>query len=250
MSIKASVFIITKNEERFIERALKSVSQFDEVILVDSGSTDKTLEIAKKYNAKIFSKEWQGFSKQKQYAMSLCKNDWVLNLDADEEIGTNLINELKKIIREDKVDGVRLMRNDLFINKFPSKLIKKNHNLRFYKKSKASFNKNKLVHESATINGNVILINHAFKHFGYNSIEILNKKNNDYSSLKAEEKYNKKIRFSIIRLLLVFPATFIKEYIIHRKMFSGIRGFILSVMNSYYAFIKEAKLFEKYEEKN
>ena len=250
MKLPVSVFIITQNEEKYIEKTLKSVSLFDEVILVDSGSTDSTLNIAKRYGAKIYSHPWQGYAKQKQYAMSLCANEWVLNLDGDEAINQNLIDAFEVILEEDKADSVRFWRNDIFIDKPLSYWSKKSNNLRLYKKSKSFFDDSRLVHESATVDGTEIFINETFDHFGYGSIETLTTKNNNYSSLKASEKFSKGKKLSNIKLFTIFPLVFIKEYFFQRKIFSGKRGLILAVINAYYAFSKEAKLFENYQLKN
>lgn len=249
MKLPVSVFIITKNEEEHIEKTLKSVSLFDEVILVDSGSTDSTLDIAKRYGAKIYTHSWQGYAKQKQYAMSLCSNEWVLNLDGDEQVNPSLINAFKEIIEQDKADSVRFWRNDIFIDKPLSTWSKKPNNHRLYKRSKSFFDDSRLAHESATVNGKEIFINETFDHFGYGSIETLTTKNNNYSSLKANEKFAKEKRYSNVKLITIFPLVFIKEYFFQRKIFSGKRGFILAIMGAYYAFIKEAKLFENHQVK-
>jgi len=249
MKLPISVFIITKNEEEHIEKTLKSVSLFDEVILVDSGSTDSTLDIAKRYGAKIYTHSWQGYAKQKQYAMSLCSNEWVLNLDGDEQVNPSLINAFKEIIEQDKADSVRFWRNDIFIDKPLSTWSKKPNNHRLYKRSKSFFDDSRLAHESATVNGKEIFINETFDHFGYGSIETLTTKNNIYSSLKANEKFAKGKRYSNVKLITVFPLVFIKEYFFQRKIFSGKRGLILAVINAHYAFIKEAKLFENHQVK-
>ena len=250
MKLPVSVFIITKNEEEHIEKTLKSVSLFDEVILVDSGSTDSTLDIAKRYGAKIYSHSWQGYAKQKQYAMSLCSNEWVLNLDGDEEVNPSLINAFKEIIEQDKADSVRFWRNDIFIDKPLSTWSKKPNYHRLYKRSKSFFDDSRLAHESATVDGKEIFINETFDHFGYGSIETLTTKNNNYSSLKANEKFAKGKRYSNVKLITIFPLVFIKEYFFQRKIFSGKRGFILAIMGAYYAFIKEAKLFENHQLNN
>jgi glycosyltransferase involved in cell wall biosynthesis len=250
MKLPISVFIITKNEEEHIEKTLKSVSLFDEVILVDSGSTDSTLDIAKRYGAKIYTHSWQGYAKQKQYAMSLCSNEWVLNLDGDEQVNPSLINAFKEIIEQDKADSVRFWRNDIFIDKPLSTWSKKPNNHRLYKRSKSFFDDSRLAHESATVNGKEIFINETFDHFGYGSIETLTTKNNNYSSLKANEKFAKGKRYSNVKLITIFPIVFIKEYFFQRKIFSGKRGFILAIMGAYYAFIKEAKLFENHQLNN
>ena len=250
MKLPVSVFIITKNEDEHIEKTLKSVSLFDEVILVDSGSTDSTLDIAERYGAKIYTHSWQGYAKQKQYAMSLCSNEWVLNLDGDEEVNPSLISAFKEIIEQDKADSVRFWRNDIFINKPLSTWSKKPNNHRLYKRSKSFFDDSRLAHESATVNGKEIFINETFDHFGYGSIETLTTKNNIYSSLKANEKFAKGKRYSNVKLITVFPLVFIKEYFFQRKIFSGKRGFILAIMGAYYAFTKEAKLFENHQLNN
>jgi glycosyltransferase involved in cell wall biosynthesis len=249
MKLPVSVFIITKNEEEHIEKTLKSVSLFDEVILVDSGSTDSTLDIAKRYGAKIYTHSWQGYAKQKQYAMSLCSNEWVLNLDGDEQVNPSLINAFKEIIEQDKADSVRFWRNDIFIDKPLSTWSKKPNNHRLYKRSKSFFDDSRLAHESATVDGKEIFINETFDHFGYGSIETLTTKNNNYSSLKANEKFAKGKRYSNVKLITIFPIVFIKEYFFQGKIFSGKRGFILAIMGAYYAFIKEAKLFENHQVK-
>lgn len=250
MKLPISVFIITKNEEDYIEKMLQSVSLLDEIILVDSGSTDDTLTIAKRYGAKIYSHPWQGYAKQKQYAMSLCSHEWVLNLDGDEAINSSLIDAFKMIMEQDKADSVRFWRNDIFIDKPLSSWSKKPNNHRFYKRSKSFFDDSRLAHESATVDGIEIFINETFDHFGYCSVEAITNKNNRYSSLKADEKLAQGKTFSNVKLITVFPLVFIKEYFIQRKVFSGRRGFILAIMDAYYAFIKEAKLYEHCQSKN
>jgi glycosyltransferase involved in cell wall biosynthesis len=249
MKLPISVFIVTQNEEKYIEKTLKSVSLFDEVILVDSGSTDSTLDIAKRYGAKIYTHSWQGYAKQKQYAMSLCSNDWVLNLDGDEAINQNLIDAFEVILQQDKADSVRFWRNDIFIDKPLSSWSKKPNNLRLYKRSKSFFDDSQMAHESATVDGTEIFINETFDHYGYLSVEVLTSKINIYSSLKANEKFAKGKKFSTLKIFTIFPLAFIKEYFFQRKIFSGKRGFILAVINAYYAFSKEAKLFENHQNK-
>ncbi|MFT5755966.1 MAG: glycosyltransferase involved in cell wall biosynthesis [Alteromonadaceae bacterium] len=249
MTLPISVFIITKNEEKHLAKTLASVRDMDEVILVDSGSTDNTLAIASEYGATVFEHAWQGYAKQKQYAMTLCRNEWVLNLDGDEAINHQLITAFKDIIEQNKADSVRFWRNDIFIGEPLSILSKKPNNHRLYKKSKSFFDHSRLAHESATVDGKEIFINKVFDHYGYDSIAAITSKNNTYSGLKADEKFTKNKPFSSLKLFFIFPLVFLKEYLLQRKLFSGRRGFILSVMEAYYAFIKEAKLYENYQKK-
>ena len=243
-TVPINVFIITLNEDVNLNRALQSLTNIAEIIVVDSGSTDNTVAIAEKYGAKVYSQQWPGYAKQKQYAMSLCSNEWVLNIDADEVLNPDIITRFAAIIAQDKTDSVRFWRNDIFIGKKLSPLTKRANNLRLYKKSKAHFDAHNLVHESAFVDGKEIFINNEFDHYGYNQISTLASKNNHYSDLKAQEKYQQGKRYSVIKLFSIFPLIFIKEYFIQRHIFSGIRGFIKSIMIAYYAFSKEAKLFE------
>ena len=242
-----SVFVVTLNEEHNIERMLKSCLRLSEIILVDCGSTDATLEIAAKYDVKIFHHEWQGYAKQKQYALEQCQNEWVLNLDADEELNDVLIDKFEVLMHTPGVDGVRCRRNDIFIGKKPARLSKKTKHLRFYKKSKANFDPTVLVHEIATVDGKFVQINETFDHYGYDKIEVHVDKNNKYSSLKAIEKFNKGKKFSYLKLFLVFPVNFLKIYLLQGYIFSGTRGFILAHDVAFYAFTKEAKLYELHQ---
>jgi glycosyltransferase involved in cell wall biosynthesis len=239
-----SVFLITVNEEANIARVLKSCKGMDEVLVVDSGSTDQTVEIATQHGATVVHQDWQGYAKQKAFAMSMCKNEWVLNLDADEQLTSALIDAFMAAIAAGQCDAVRCQRNDVFIGKPMSRFTKKPNNCRLYKKSKATFDPTRLVHESADINGKEISIPEYFNHYGYSTIEVITAKNNEYSSLKAQEKFNKGKKASLIKLALVFPVIFLKGYIFQRHFLSGTRGFILSVSTAHYLFIKEAKLYQ------
>ena len=248
--LPVSVFIICFNEENNIRRLLDSCRDMDEIVIVDSGSSDNTVKIAREYTDKIFINEWPGYAKQKAYAMSLCQNDWVLNLDADEELSDALVRRFHEVIKQNRYTSVRCSRNDIFINRILSRFTRKANNCRFYKKSKANFDTSKLVHESADIEGKQLVVNEAFNHYGYSEVAPSVDKNNEYSSLKAQEKFDKVKPFSSIKLFLIFPLVFFKTYVIHGYLFSGLRGFILAVNIAHYAFLKEAKLFEHWEKNN
>lgn len=239
-----SVFIITLNEERFLEMVLKMLYWVDEIVVVDSGSNDKTIDIAKQFDAKVVHQDWLGFAKQKQFAMEQCKNDWVLNLDGDEVLTEPLIDKLTNIIEKNVVDGVRIPRNDRFINQDMSAFSKLPTHLRLYKKSLSAFNPEKIVHESATVKGKVVDISEHFDHYGYDDTATLVEKNNKYSCLRAQEKNAKNKQHSMLKLLFIFPLIFLKEVFLQRQIFNGRRGLIKSVIAANYAFIKEAKLYE------
>lgn len=251
MTLPISVFIVSMNEEHNIKRALNSVAEFDEVILVDSGSQDNTVNIANEMGATIYHQDWLGYSKQKQFAMSLCKHDWVLNIDADEELPEKLIEEIKEITSQSDINSVRFRRNDYFLNKpYPSTL-RLPSNIRLYRKSQAYFDDTCLVHESAKVKGKEVCLKTPFIHYGYNDIEPLVGKFNHYSSLRALEKFQKGKKHSLIKLLLIFPVEFLRKLIFQRYITFGWRGFILALLNAHYAFLKEAKLMAlHYSEKD
>lgn len=239
-----SVFIITLNEEDNIARAIDSVQFADEIIIVDSGSNDKTIAIIESYGITPIHNDWPGYAKQKQFALEQCENEWVLNLDADEQITPRLSKKFEQIIKEDIYSSVRCTRNDIFIGKQSPKWTRTARLRRFYKKSQAHFDTSRLVHEIATVSGKELIVKENFIHYGNDDIETYTEKKNKYSSLKAKEKYIKGKRFSYPKLLLIFPIVFIQQWIFNGKIFYGLRGIILSVIQAHYAFIKEAKLFE------
>ncbi|CAH9054453.1 hypothetical protein PSECIP111951_01994 [Pseudoalteromonas holothuriae] len=243
-AIPVSVFIVTLNEQQYLAQVLESVKNFAEIIVVDSGSSDNTVSIAESFGAKVYHQDWLGFAKQKQFALEKCTQKWALNLDGDEILTRECIAEIVKQIETQKYSSVRFLRDDIFIYKKSASLTRKDNHLRFFQRDKANFDKQQLVHESAQVEGAELKSNATFIHHGYNEIQTLVLKTNTYSTLKAEEKFSKGKQASIGKLFLAFPVAFIREYLLHRKIFSGRRGFILSMINAQYAFIKEAKLFE------
>jgi len=242
--ILASVYIICQDEESHISRVLDSVKDFDEIVIVDSGSLDNTLKIAKNYTDKIYYQEWLGFAKQKEYAKSLCKNEWVLNLDADEELSKELKQEIEDIIKQNKVDGLDIKISSKFLGKFNHPLSKFNTRVRFFRKSKGYY-PDKLVHESIVVNGEIHKAVGFIYDYGIVDLKTHLYKINNYSTLRAEEKKQKGKKASVMKLIFIFPLAFFKSFILKRGFLNGLRGFIASMNNAYYAFLKEAKLYEK-----
>jgi glycosyltransferase involved in cell wall biosynthesis len=247
--INASVYIICQDEEKHIKRVLESVKDFDEIIIVDSGSIDKTLEIAASYSTKIFHKDWLGFAKQKEYARSLCTNEWVLNLDADEEASDDLKNEIRKTIEDNNINGLDIKISSKNLGKFNHTSTKFNRRIRFFKKD-SGFYPDKLVHESIEVKGKISKAKGFIYDYGTIDLETHLNKINSYSSLRAEEKFNKNKKPTLLKLILVFPLAFIKSFLIKRGFLNGTRGFISAMNNSFYAYLKEAKLYEKVKNKN
>ncbi|MGI2192590.1 glycosyltransferase family 2 protein [Shewanella baltica] len=249
--IPISAFLIACNEAEYIGEVLDSLQAFDEIILVDSGSSDATVAIAESKGAKVFTHAWQGFALQKSYAMSLCRNQWVLNVDGDEVLPAGLVAEIQRQVNDTDASALRLYFEDIFWGKPMSPFSGKRSIVRVFKKDVATYPHDRRVHE------NIILAKGAKEtkvaglvtHFGYATTEQLLSKQNQYSSLKALDKYESRKKPSLIKLCLIFPLTFIKTYFFQRMYLSGKRGLIYAHVEAMYAFLKEAKLFEYWETK-
>lgn len=245
--IPATVYIITLNCEKYLRRTLQSVKNFAEVVIVDSGSTDRTEQIAHEFGCRFQHQDWLGFARQKALALSLCQHEWVLNLDGDEELSPELREELRETIAKNdpKVAGLEVLIVDYFLGAPARWGVRPITRIRFFRKSRGKYDEDKLVHESITLDGHAPRSHGMIWHYGEDSIAIKVRKANDYSELRAQEKSLRKERASLLRLTLVFPLTFFKSYFLRRSFLNGRRGFINSMINAFYAFLKEAKVFEK-----
>jgi len=242
--MKVSAFIITLNEEQHIERALTSLSTFDEVVVVDSGSTDKTIEICTKFsNCRVITQDWLGFSKQKQFALNLCANDWAFNLDADEEISPKVIADIEACLSSHQFVAASFPRREYFLGEITHPWVKNNRFTRLIKRSNAKYNE-KLVHESLQVDGRTMESDAQFFHYGEQTLFIKITKLNSYARLRAMEKASNGKQASIIRMLLAPFLAFIKNYFLKRNVFMGKRGLIGSLIVAFYSFLKEANLYE------
>lgn len=241
-----SAFVITLNEEAHIATVLDQLQPFSEIIVVDSGSTDNTIAIAKSKGAKVIHQDWLGFAKQKAYALSLCQHQWVMNLDGDEVLSQQNIAEIKQAVNQDDADALRFHFDDLFWGDPLSKHSRKRSIIRAFKQTHAEYPTNRLVHENLVLKEGtrVKSIPSLVTHYGYDSTEVLMQKYNRYSSLKAQEKCNKNKSPSILKLFFIYPLAFFKSYFLRKMCLSGVRGMIHAHLEASYSFLKEAKLFE------
>lgn len=241
--IQASVFIITKNEERNIQKCIQStLGLFEEIIVIDSGSTDKTVEIAKDMGAIVYHQNWFGFAKQKQLALEKCTKDWVLNLDADETISREAIDCIKDVIEKDIYSGIEFRMYNYFCNIPSHPWTKHMSKIRFAKRHCVRFDITRTVHESMIIDGKIYKTKAPLYHFGENSIHTLVSKINDYSTLRAKNR--KKIPLPCICGIFAGFFAFIKHYILDRNCLNGSRGFVTSIIAAFYAFLKRVKTLE------
>lgn len=240
-----SVYIVTLNCATWLEDTLESVREAAEVVILDSGSTDGTRAIAERFpNVRISHQDWLGYSAQKALALAMCSQPWALNLDGDEELTPELADEILETITEGRVDALETPICDVFMGLVPHKLTKRHAKVRCFRRMKGSYDTGIAVHEAVIVDGVVRRARGAILHYGETSVAVKVDKNNQYSSLKANEKSKKGKRFSGIKLVTVLPLTFFKSYVLRRNFLNGWSGLIGSMVNAFYAFLKEAKLYE------
>ena len=187
MSIPCSVYIVTLNCAEWLDATLNSVKDFTEVIILDSGSTDRTYEIAESFaNTRIMHQDWQGYAAQKNLALAQCQQQWVLNLDGDEVLSEALKKEIVQVISENKIDGLITPINDVFLGVANSKHTKKHAKTRFFRKAKGQYDLANKVHENVVVDGDVIKAQADIYHYGESSIFVKVEKNNQYSNLWSE----------------------------------------------------------------
>lgn len=243
--IKISAYLITLNEGKYLDEVLTSLAGVDEIVIVDSGSTDATLAIAQKHKAKIVHQDWLGFARQKAFAMQQCQYDWVINLDGDEVLPPGAIAYIKQSIVENPQRCFAIKRDDYFMgaSMIPRKM---RYFTRIYPKSRAKWRETDVVHEHIDIDLPTQNLPIVFKHYGYLSVDTMLLKNNQYASLKAQQRLAKNRPYSALRLVFIFPAMFIKIYFFNRHFLCGWRGFIRATLQASYFFLTEAKLYEQH----
>jgi glycosyltransferase involved in cell wall biosynthesis len=234
MSHQLSVVIITKNEESYIEDAIKSAQFADEVLVLDNNSEDKTCLIAKQLGARVETHDWLGYGPQKNIAIKLAINDWVFVLDADERITNELQIEILKVLKHPTSNGYLVSR----LNKFFGKDIKTcglfpDYSLRLFDRTKGEFN-NVPVHESVKVRGDTSKLNHYMIHLAYDNVNQFNDKQKLYSKLSQKKK-------NILKALLSPCWVFFKIYFIKLGFIDGWHGFVIAKVYAKYTFWKYTK---------
>jgi len=240
---KISVIVITKDEEKNISDCLKSVEWADEIIVVDSESTDKTIELAKKFTDKIFIRKWEGYVPQKRYAMSLAKNEWVLSIDADERITPELKEEIQ-ILSQNDFNGFRIRRKNFLMNKeITSCGWEKDYQLKLFRKDKADLN-DRLVHEKFIVEGKVGTLKNPMLHYTFSSFTDYLNKINYYTSLKAQELFNSKNKIGGWTIFSHTVSAFFAFFFIRKGFKDGVYGLIISLLHSVSTMMNYVKLWE------
>lgn len=244
-----SVYYITKNEEYIFEKTLASVKDFaDEIIVVDSGSQDNTLEICKKFGAKVFSEDWKGFALQKNSAMGKCSGDWLLALDADEVVSEELKQSIIKAIHSDKIKSYYLDRKTVYLGEPLKYSWRPDKRLRLAHKSLNPVWRGEVVHESLNVQSSETeALAGELLHFSYKNAETHYRKTIDYAKLSALDYFKRGKKFKFYKLILNPIFAFVKLYFIRLGMLDGFRGFSAGVSAFLYAFLKYLFLWEMYK---
>lgn len=241
---KLSVIIITHNEEKNLRRCLESVKYADEIIINDSGSSDKTLDIALEFGCRTISTTFTGFGAAKQLALDQATGDWVLSIDADEEIDEQLREAIIGAIRNEGIDGWRLNRKSQFLGRwithsgwYPDYI------LRLFKREKARFTTSQ-VHERVEIDGQVGTLPGHILHYTDPNVSHYLMKLDRYTALSAKMLFESGKSFHWYYLIVKPFAIWVKMYILKRGFLDGLPGFTLASLSSFHVFCKYAKLWE------
>lgn len=246
MTQTLSVAIITHNEAENIARTLSSVAWADEIVIVDSGSTDATVEIARHHGAKISTEEWRGFAAQKNFAIARCTSDWILSLDADEEVSPALAAEIQTQINAPTADAYFLPRRNFFLGRWMRRGgYYPDAKLRLFRRGKAAFEA-RTVHETLQTSAQTATLHNDLLHHAYPTLASYNEHMNRYSTLSAATIAARDQRVSLVWHALVTPcATFLYNYVFRLGFLDGREGLLLHLYHSAYVSWKYAKAWER-----
>jgi glycosyltransferase involved in cell wall biosynthesis len=239
---KLSVTIITRNEEKRIRDALESVVWADEIVVVDSGSTDRTIEICREYTQHVFQENWHGYVEQKNIANAKSSYNWILNVDADEVVSPELAAEIQTLLADEPSHtGYSMPRRTYYLGAwirhcgwYPDE------KLRLFDKRLGCW-VGRALHEKVQIEGTTASLRHDLYHYTYESVEDHLRTINNYTSIAASQKQGS---ISAAGILGHTVFTFFKKYIVKQGFRDGSRGLIVSLLSAFTVAVKYAKLWE------
>jgi len=250
--LSLSVVIVTLNEEANLSRTLASVAWADEVIVLDSGSTDRTREVAESFHARFYLEPWKGFAAQKNAALAKATGDWVLSLDADEEVEPALAGEIREAVAANpSIEGFWIPRKNFFLGRwmrhggfYPDP------KLRLFRRGAARF-EDRLVHEDAHVAGATARLRHNLLHHAYPTLDDYLEHMNRYSSLGAQMLVDQRGRvgFSFVSIVTRPLLTFVYNYFLRLGFLDGREGLLVHLNHARYVSWKYAKAWELSREK-
>ncbi len=248
MKQKLTAIIPTGNEEHNIEAAIHSVSFADEVMVVDSYSTDRTVELAQQFDIRLLQREYEHSASQKNWAIPQASHEWILLLDADERVTPDLRAEIEKILTEENTkDAYWIYRQNYLMGR------KLNYSgwqgdkvIRLFRKSKSRY-ENKHVHAEVLVDGSVGYLKNKLQHYTYKSLEHMLFKADRYTSWGAYDRVKRVKKVGAYQLLVKPAFTFFKKYFLQLGILDGKVGFILAAHSSYYIFLRSLKIWRIHE---
>lgn len=251
-TLPVSAFVICKDEASVIENCIRSLAGCSEIVVVDSGSTDGTLQVIERLRSegwpiRLFRREWPGFTAQKQFALEQCTQPWALNIDADERIDPELARELPALVAAPaSVAAWRLPRRPYLLGHgYAPRFAHEGRMLRLVRRERARYNAELLVHEAMLVDGEVRTASRgSLLHFRTFTIDEQVVKEARYARLKVEQLRGEGKRIRPIRLVLNPLVYFLRYYIARRMFLCGFAGFIQAATGAVYTFMTEARMYQ------
>lgn len=240
-----SVTVITLNEAEHIAAAIDSAAWADEIVVVDCGSTDRTVDIARAKGVKVLSREWSGYVDQKNFAAEQASHNWIFSLDADERIRPELATEIRALLSsEPSKRGYRVPRATFHLGRWIRTTdFYPDFQTRLYDRRDARW-RGRYVHESVAVDGGVGQLRHDLEHYSYQDLHDHVDRVNRYTTLAARQMSEAGRRAGPLDLLVHPPAAFVRNYVLRRGILDGTVGLTISLVNAYSVFLKFAKLWE------
>ncbi len=240
--------IITKNEEKRLPDCLRSVAFSKDIVVVDSGSTDKTVEIAQQFGCRVYEEDWKGYGPQKNSAIEKCKSDWVLLLDADERLSAGAEELISDVLKSPSADAYTLRRKNYLHGRWMK------HSgywpdlqIRLINRLRGSFRGT--IHERWVTDGPVEELSACIDHYAFNGYSDMLQTLNDYSTVIAGELYTSGKRVTYLAPVYHGIGMFLKIYLIERGFLDGMDGLVTALLKAGGSFFKYAKLLELQREK-
>ena len=242
---KVSVTVITLNEAEHIGAAIDSAAWADEIVVIDSGRTDGTADIARAKGVMVLTREWSGYVDQKNYAAERVSHDWIFSLDADERIPPELAAEVRALLSsEPSKRGYRVPRVTFHLGRWIRTTdFYPDFQTRLYDRRAATW-RGKYVHESVAVNGPAGRLRHDLEHYSFRDLRDQLDRVNHYTTLAARQMREAGRRAGPLDLLVHPPAAFLRNYLLRRGILDGTVGLTISLVNAYSVFLKFAKLWE------
>ncbi len=246
MTPRLSAVIITYNEEERLRACLESVTWADEIVVVDAESHDKTAQIAREFTDRVVVRPWRGFAEQKNFALELAAGEWLLSVDADEEVSAELRDEIRDVMKAaEAADGYAVARRNVFLGQwirhgglFPD------WQIRLFRRDRGRF-VDRDVHESVRVDGPVGRLRGHLLHTSYRDVADFFDRANRYSTLAADELVRQGRRARARELVVRPLGRFIGMYLLQRGFLDGRKGLLLAALYAYYVFMRTAKVWEQ-----